>query len=85
MILSIDVPSSIRLKENRARTGHVAVHQQLHSISSSPAQNEKKIKKNKNKNKTKKTCDFGPGFFWGGGRGLTPPKVLGGVVRVWRP
>ena len=37
MILSIDVPSSIRLKENRTGAGHGAVHQQLNSISPSPA------------------------------------------------
>ena len=33
----IDDPSSIRLKENRARTGLFSVHQQLDSISLSPA------------------------------------------------
>ena len=33
----IDDPSSIRLKENTARTGHFAVHQQSDSISPSPA------------------------------------------------
>ena len=37
MIMSTDDPSSIRLTDNRARTGHFAVRQQLDSISPSPA------------------------------------------------
>ena len=48
MIMSTNDPWSIPLKENRARTGHFAVRQQLHSISSSSAQKHQDIKKWKN-------------------------------------
>ena len=37
MIMSNHDPSSIRLKENRARTGHFATHQQSDSMRPSPA------------------------------------------------